>query len=153
MCSGKSTVGRALAEKLGWVFLDMDEELQKIESMTITDIFELKGESYFRQKEFELLKEKADLEKVVISTGGGLGANIQALELMKSKGLVVWLRIDFETFLSRCGQDPTRPLLKKSRAELLEVFESRSGVYSQSHLKLEATSGVNDLVEQILLAC
>ncbi len=153
MCSGKSTLGKALAEALDWSFLDVDRVLEEREGMSIPEIFERRGEEYFRKREFEVLKELSNLEKVVISTGGGLGANIKAMELMKSKGLVVWLKLDFETFLERCAEDSSRPLLRKSKEELIELMKEREKVYSLSHLSLDSKADCEENVKKILLAC
>lgn len=149
MCSGKSTVGKAFAEALGWDFLDTDELIEKQEGMSVAEIFEKKGETYFRERELEILKDLCNKKGLVISTGGGLGANPQALDLMKSSGLVVWLRVDFETFLSRCGGDKSRPLLKKGEKELRELFESRSKVYGQAHLVLDGSKEAKALVDEL----
>ncbi|MCS7171294.1 MAG: shikimate kinase [Aquificaceae bacterium] len=150
MCSGKSTLGKLLSKKLSWEFLDVDMEVEKSEGMPIMEIFEKKGEDYFRSLELETLKTLAKKEKVIISTGGGLGANKEAMEFMKKKGLVVWLIIDFEDFLQRCGKDPSRPLLKKGREELLRLFEERSEVYGSAHILLDSHLNPKALAEQLL---
>lgn len=138
MCSGKTTVGNLLAEKLGWNFLDVDEEIEKREGLTIPEIFKQKGERYFRKLEIEVLKELASLHRVIVSTGGGLGANPQAMKLMKEKGFVVWLKVSFEEFLKRCGNDTSRPLLSLGEEKLRELLKERERVYSQAHLILES---------------
>ena len=151
MCSGKTTLGKMLSEKLGWTFIDVDEEIQKLEKMSIPEIFEKKGEAYFRKLELELLKDLSQKERVVISTGGGLGANQEAMDFMKSRGLVIWLRIDFETFLKRCGDDPSRPLLRKKREDLLNLIEERSKIYTQAHLVLDGKIDAKELLGSIML--
>ena len=153
MCSGKTTFGKLLSKSLGWSFVDIDQEIERKEEMPIKEIFEKKGEEYFRKLEFEMLRSVAEKEKVVVSTGGGLGANLEAMEFMKSKGLVVWLKIDFETFLERCGQDPSRPLLKKGKEELLRLFENRTQVYKQAHLVLDGTGNPEELILKVFEAC
>ena len=153
MCSGKSTVGRLLADMLGWRFVDVDKEVERREKMSIPEIFETKGEDYFRRRELEVLMDLVKDEGLVISTGGGLGSNPKAMELMKTSGLIVWLRIDFETFLERCGKDPSRPLLRKSKEELLKLFESRSRIYAKAHLELDGTLYPSILAEEITRAC
>ncbi len=150
MCSGKSSVGKALARKLGWIFLDVDEEIQKQEKMTIPEIFQKRGEPYFRRLELEVLKDLSNKEKVVIATGGGLGSNPRAMDIMKEKGLVVWLDVAFDTFLKRCGKDPNRPLLKKSKEDLKNLLIERSKVYSLAHLRVEASKEVDAIVEEVL---
>ena len=74
---------------------------------------------------------------MVISTGGGLGANPEAMDLMKERGLVVWLSVSYEDFLNRCGGDTGRPLLKLGEAKLKELLREREKVYSKAHLKIE----------------
>ncbi len=153
MCSGKTTFGRLLSKSLGWSFIDVDQEVEKREGISIRDIFERKGEEYFRKLELEVLCSISEKEKVIISTGGGLGANLEAMEFMKTKGLVVWLKIDFETFLERCGQDPSRPLLKRGKEELLRLFENRSQAYKQAHLVLDGTGNPEELILKVFEAC
>jgi len=149
MCSGKSTLGRAVAQTLGWDFFDTDELIQTQEGMSVAEIFQEKGEDYFRMRELEVLQALCGMDKVVVSTGGGLGANPKALELMKSSGLVVWLRVDFETFLSRCGKDENRPLLKRGKEELRKIFDERSLMYAQAHVWLDALKRPEELVEEL----
>ena len=151
MCSGKTTVGELLSEKLRWRFIDLDKEIENRESMSIPDIFKTKGEDYFRKLELSTLRELSNLDRAVISTGGGLGANPEAMNLMKEKGFVVWLDLSFEEFLKRCGNDENRPLLKRSIQELRELFEKRREVYSKAHLHLEPDSP-EQLVEKIAKA-
>ncbi|MFN3598289.1 MAG: shikimate kinase [Aquificaceae bacterium] len=153
MCSGKTTFGKLLSESLGWRFVDIDQEVERKEEMPIREIFEKKGEEYFRKLEFEMLRSIAEKEKVIISTGGGLGANQKAMEFMKSKGLVVWLKIDFESFLERCEQDPSRPLLKRGKEELLRLFENRAQAYKQAHLILDGTGNPKELISKVFEAC
>ena len=137
MCSGKSTVGKLLARELGWEFVDVDEEIERREGLSIPQIFERKGEPYFRELELEMLRELSDKKQVVVSTGGGLGANPDAMNLMKRRGLVVWLDVPYDTFLERCGKDPNRPLLKKSEEELRRLMEDRNRVYSQADVRVK----------------
>lgn len=137
MCSGKTTVGELLAKGLGWDFIDVDKEIEKNEGMSIPEIFEKKGEPYFRELELRTLMELSRRDRVVVSTGGGLGANPEAMKLMKEKGMVVWLKVSFEDFLKRCGKDEGRPLLKLGEEKLRELLEERNRVYSQAHIEVE----------------
>ncbi len=151
MCSGKSTVGKALAQKLSYSFVDLDEYIEDKEGKSIGEIFSTYGEEYFRKIEMEALETFLNKEKVVVSTGGGLGANEKALLKMKSAGFVVWLDIDFETFLKRCSSSEERPLLKKGLDYVKELFEKRKKVYSLANLRLDGRKNCEDLIEQILL--
>ncbi len=140
MCSGKSTVGREIARRLGWEFVDTDEEIERREGMTVPQIFALRGEAYFRGREREVLEELLSREGVVISTGGGLGADPSAMELMKRSAFVVWLKISFEEFLRRCASDQKRPLLRRGEEELRRLLSEREKVYRTAHLTVSQSA-------------
>ncbi len=152
MCSGKSSLGRALAQNLGWKFIDLDEEVMVRERMTIPEIFQEKGEDYFREAEFKTLKEISTLEYIVIATGGGLGANREAVEYMKSMGKVVWIDVDFEEFLKRCGKDKNRPLLRRGEEELRKLFEERKKIYSLAHLHVKSKNSKEESLRELMQA-
>src|SRR5438309_10732210 len=99
MGSGKSTVGSALADELGWSFIDLDEEIERRESTTISDIFDLQGEDVFREIETALLKERVRNVQggrpQVISLGGGAFLSEENFELVSNNGVTVWLDCEF----------------------------------------------------------
>ena len=151
MGSGKTTVGRILSKKLRYPFVDLDNEIEFREGLTISQIFSLKGEKYFRNLEMEVLEDVVEnLPKFVMATGGGLGANPQAMEYMKKNGIVVWLDVDFDTFLRRTQRDPNRPLLKKPLEELKDLFEKRKEVYSKAHIRVKSQKSPEDTANKIL---
>jgi shikimate kinase len=150
MCSGKSTVGKLLANKLGYTFWDIDQVIEEREGKSIEEIFKDRGEEYFRSLEKKVLEEFLKKEKVVVSTGGGLGADQIAMETMKSAGLVVWLDLDFETFLQRCAHQEGRPLLKEGLDYLRALMEEREKVYRLAHVRLKTDKPPNALVERLL---
>ncbi len=151
MCSGKTTVGKKLAKRIGWKFIDIDSVIERKEGMTIPRIFAEKGEEYFRNLEVQVLYETSKLKRFVIATGGGLGANPDALKFMKDSGFVVWLKVSFEEFMRRCGGKENRPLLKLSEFELKELMKRREEVYSKAHLTVNDDEGeAESKVEQIL---
>ena len=152
MCSGKTTVGKLLSEKLGFEYIDIDEIIEKKEKMSIPEIFKKKGEQYFRKLEFEILKEISQKDNIVVSTGGGLGANKEALNFMKEKGKVIWLNIDFQTFLERCSSSENRPLLRRPLNELRELFEKRKEVYKNAHIEVNGEKKPQKIVEEIILS-
>jgi len=152
MCSGKSTVGKLLASLLGFTFYDVDSEIEKREKLTIPQIFTLRGEAYFRKLEKRILKEISRREKIVVSTGGGLGAKEENLRFMKRRGLVVWLDVNFSTFLKRCKRDRNRPLLKLSIEKLKELYETRKRIYSKADLRIKGELPPERAVKEILSA-
>ena len=155
MCSGKTRVGREVAKRLGFDFIDLDSEIERKEGMTIPEIFEEKGEDFFRKLEFQVLQDISDRKGVVISTGGGLGANPEAMSFMKDRGTVVWLRVSFENFLRRCSSKKDRPLLARGRDYLKRLLEEREKVYSGAHITVDDEGGIEAKVERILslLSC
>lgn len=138
MGSGKSTVGKLLAEDLGMRFVDIDKEVESSEGMSIKDIFKNLGEEYFRDAEKKKLKEYIEKTGFVVSTGGGLGADRQMMELMKASGTVVWIKAEIGTILSRCGNDEERPLLKLPPEKLMELFEKRNQIYSMADIHISS---------------
>ena len=151
MGSGKTTVGKILSKKLKYPFVDLDNEIEFREGLTIPQIFNLKGEQYFRKLEREVLEDVTEnLPKFVMATGGGLGANPTAMEYMKKHGLVVWLDVDFESFLKRTQRDPNRPLLKKPIEELKELFEKRKEVYSRAHIRIRSQRSPEETAKKVI---
>ena len=113
MTSGKSTLGRILANVIGWRFYDLDKELEGQEGMKVTEIFEKKGESYFRQKESEKLKELSRVKKVIISLGGGTIANEENSKFISNSGKTIYLKVDPEIIYTRIKKKTDRPLFKE----------------------------------------
>ena len=150
MCSGKSTVGKMLAENLGYDFVDLDQLIEERQRKSIEEIFLDHGEECFRRLELLTLEELLERERVVVSTGGGLGANKDAMNKMKSSGLVIWLRIDFETFLKRCANSEGRPLLKRGLDYVRKLMEEREHTYRMAHLTLEGGKKPKEIVKEIL---
>jgi len=151
MGSGKSTVGHILAEKLDMEFIDVDTEIEKKENKKISEIFKEKGEPYFRElekKEIDLITKK---KGVVVSTGGGLGADIENMKKMKETGTVIWLDVPINIILKRCEKDINRPLLQQPFEDLKKLFEDRKKVYSMSdiHIKIENQTP-EEIVQEIL---
>ena len=124
-CSGKTSVGKALAMKLGWSFIDADEELVNNYFTTINDIVSEQGWNFFRKKEKGILKKICGLDKHVVATGGGVILDSENVKNMKKSGVVVWLRVTPETVKKRILLDKTtgdfRPSL--SSKGLVEEIE------------------------------
>lgn len=133
--AGKSTVGRAVAEKLGRAFLDFDDEIVRREGMSIADIFGSKGEQHFRQLELRLTKELAQTSGMIVAPGGGWIANPGVVEIVHPPAKLVYLRVRPATALTRLGGDrSTRPLLMRADPlqELTKLLEERRTAYEKA---------------------
>ena len=104
--SGKTTVGRALAARLGWAFLDADERIESAAGMSIKDIFAAEGEAGFRDRESAVLAHLCRLTQTVVATGGGVVLRPANRELLHA-GFVTWLTASPETLSLRIQSDPT----------------------------------------------
>lgn len=112
MAAGKSTIGRLLAERLGWIFIDFDEEIERRTGLPIPEIFRCFGEGEFRAIEAAITREVAEVEEAVLAPGGGWITQPELLDYFGPETLVVWLRISPEEAVRRAERTLThRPLL------------------------------------------
>lgn len=135
MGSGKSTVGKALAKKWGFTYVDTDALIEEMEGMTINEIFATKGEEYFRDLETETVKKiKNKYKRHVISVGGGTPLRAENRKLLKKTGVVIYLKTSPETVLKRLKYDKTRPLLQRpdKEAAVRELLEKRTPIYQSA---------------------
>ena len=124
MASGKSTLGKKLAQTLNIDFIDTDKEIEKKAGAEISWIFEVEGEKGFREREREVLNKSINEEDVVISTGGGIVTENDNMDLMITKGKVVYLKTPLEVQLKRTEKDKKRPLLAKgNKKQILETLK------------------------------
>jgi shikimate kinase len=143
-CTGKSSVGRIVSDALGWVFVDMDNELVAEAGIPIEDIVASRGWKYFREREAQLLERLSQATKQVISTGGGVVTMEENIATMRSSGKVVWLHASPATIAERMAADRDtarqRPPLhgNDSLAEIEAVFAERLPLYDEAmHLQVE----------------
>lgn len=134
MGSGKSTVGRALADKLNMKFIDTDSYIEKREGMTISKIFEKYGEEYFRNAEYEVCRELSASKGYIISTGGGTLLREKNVAEIKKNGTVFFLDTSVSTILERLKFDTTRPLLQRPDKEqaVNELLFQRMPLYKKA---------------------
>lgn len=111
MASGKTTVGRLLAERLDWTFVDLDKVIEDGAGRTVAEIFALEGEAGFRKRETDALQEVAKRRTVVVATGGGAPCREENIEAMLAAGRVFWLDVPPEEAVRRAGKASGRPLL------------------------------------------
>ena len=131
MGSGKSTVGRALARKIGYRFLDSDREIEARCGVDIPTIFDYEGESGFRDRESRMINELTHLPGIVLATGGGSILREENREYLKSRGHVILLQVDIKEQLRRVSSDTNRPLLQTAdpAARLRALMEEREPIY------------------------
>jgi shikimate kinase len=140
MGSGKTTVGRALADELGWMFVDLDEEIEAREKRTIAEIFEAHGEAMFREMEHAALKERVRSVQMgrpqVIALGGGALVNEENFELVSNNGVSVWLDCAFAHVNRRIAGHKHRPLARDPE-QLRVLFETRRDMYARADYRVE----------------
>jgi shikimate kinase len=142
MGAGKTSVGKELAELLGFNFLDTDQLIEDKNGEKITKIFEEKGESFFRAEEKEVLQNLIDKKRFVLSTGGGIWLDKENRERLIELGWCVWLKVSAETAWQRISPNLSqRPLLQRSSdpfQTLSRLLSERKDSYSLTHSSFEA---------------
>lgn len=136
MGAGKTTVGQALADAMGWRFADLDRLIEQREGRSIREIFETRGESEFRRLEGEAIVRCRQLRRAVIALGGGAYIAETNRAHLREIGLTVWLDCPLEVCLQRITGDDARPLLR-SREEMSELFERRRTAYGLADITVE----------------
>lgn len=147
MGSGKSTIGRELGKLLSYPLIDTDSQIEELEKISVSDIFSLKGEDYFRNCETQAVEQLIESEFThhIIATGGGLPVKAENRPLLRKLGYVVWLDANTDTILERTSRNTNRPLLQTEdpRATVEKMLAKRNSIYREvSHLRLQ-TSGLS----------
>jgi len=132
MGSGKSSVGKLLANKLQFSNIDIDKEIEKDEKLSIKEIFEKKGENYFREIESKYLLRKRKL--AVVSCGGGIILNKKNREFLKTSGYTIYLKSSIPTLEKRLLNENGRPLLSNNNLKetLINIYSNRKTLYTSS---------------------
>jgi shikimate kinase len=150
MTAGKTTVARALGARLDWQAVDLDEEIERREGLTVADIFATRGEPAFRQLEREALQRLLPLRHVVVATGGGTFADPANRAAILADGCSIWLDTAFNEVIARLPSDGRRPLAS-SRGQMEALYLARRDSYQLAHLRIDTTgSPVGAVVEQVL---
>jgi shikimate kinase len=128
MGSGKSTIGPILANTLGFEYLDVDQRIEQKTNKLVAEIFRSEGEPAFRALEREVLQELTELNRCVISLGGGTIANEENCQLVLQKGILVYLKLSPEEIIQRVQYRNDRPMLKDAQGNQLPPPELKSRV-------------------------
>jgi shikimate kinase len=133
MGSGKTTVGKIVANELFLDFHDTDAKIEESTGVTIDWIFDIEGESGFRKRETSILKEVVALNSIVLATGGGIIIAEENRELLASRGTVFYLHTPLNTQIERTAKDKDRPLLKDKEPEkvLSDLQKARQAMYEE----------------------
>ena len=151
MGSGKSTVGRVLAQRLGWGFVDMDERIEERTGHRIADLFREQGEAAFREEELAVARELQSATRRVIASGGGAFAEARTREALRAGAFTVWLAGDFATLARRVPTDGSRPLAA-DREIMRRLFEEREPYYRSADLIVDATGAPEVIAGRIVAA-
>ncbi len=156
MASGKTTIGRAVADELGWPFTDIDTEIEARQGKRIAEIFLNEGEAVFRDMETEAIRAHvAQIEAgnpCVVALGGGAFVQPRNWELIQNNGIAVWLDCALETVRKRLGEDTDsiRPLAA-DKGGLQKLYEDRRPLYARADFRIDVdTAELPQIVQKIL---
>ncbi len=151
---GKSTIGKKLADKLNYYFIDSDQEIEDLLGKTINQVFADHGENYFRQIEKNLILDIMSRdEKFIIALGGGSYMDQDTRSILQKKALTVWLNADLETIIHRLKNKNNRPLLNgvDKRKVLANLMNKRTAIYQKSDIKIDiGKKDTEVIVEEII---
>jgi shikimate kinase len=153
MGTGKSAVGKRLAERLGYEFLDLDELIVAEARLPIAQIFATRGESAFRAMERDMVTRVSTRERCVIATGGGALVEPRNLEVLRGMGLVIALTASAEVILSRVGSSGDRPMLwgGDPRQRVVDLLAERTPAYAKADVLVDTSArSVDEVAEHIL---
>ncbi|WP_435171471.1 shikimate kinase [Falsirhodobacter sp. 1013] len=145
MGAGKTAVGTQLARQLGVPFVDTDHEIEAAAHRTIPEIFARDGEEFFRARETQVLERLLQGAPSVLSTGGGAFLAEANRDLIRDKGVSVWLSADLDTLWQRVRNRNTRPLLRtpNPRRTLADLLAAREGIYAQACITVPSKRGTS----------
>ena len=149
---GKTTLGKIVAKERNLKFIDIDENIERKNLMTITEIFEKKGEDFFRNEEKEEVLKSLKKEECIIALGGGAFINKIVRDDILKYSISIWLDLNIKTINNRVKWSNKRPLLKEKKLEKLEnLYEKRKKIYKLANHKIEcAKLSKKNIVRKII---
>ncbi len=155
MGSGKTTVGKLLAEKLDQPFIDLDDLIEENENRSIPEIFQQEGEIYFRKAERKAIFQVCDMRPGVVALGGGALQNQPITDYIKINGLLVFLKAPLSVLLERLSQDSGRPLLQQTddttiRNKIENLLARRNPLYSRSHITVNTETKSPEQISELI---
>lgn len=155
MGTGKSTVGRVVAQRLDFEVVDSDHEIERVQGKSIPEIFATEGEAAFRVMERNFVESGHAASRTVVSCGGGLVVQPGMLELLQSKGVVMCLHASIETILARTSRQRNRPLLEVEdpEARIRTLYAAREPIYQKAGtMILTDARPLNEIVAHVVRA-
>jgi shikimate kinase len=139
MGTGKTAVGKELAQLLDMKLIDVDTEIEKTEKTTIDEIFRQSGEQRFRDKETDMIKAVSRNKNVIISTGGGAVLKKENMDILRENGVIICLTATPETILQRTGANSNRPLLQVENPfkKIKELLDFRKPYYEKADILID----------------
>ncbi len=153
MGTGKTTAGRILARRLGYRFIDVDEEIEREQGVSISHIFSELGEGYFRMLERGKINELSRRPGLVISAGGGAVIDERNIEAIKTGGVIVCLTATPDAVMKRVGNSAGRPLLNvpDPMSRIIELMAAREQFYRKADFTIDTTAMTpKDVAEEII---
>ena len=149
---GKTTLGKIVAKERNLKFIDIDENIERKNLMTITEIFEKKGEDFFRNEEKEEVLKSLKKEECIIALGGGAFINKIVRDDILKNSISIWLDLNIKTINRRVKWSNKRPLLKEKKLEKLKnLYEERKKIYKLANHKIEcAKLSKKNIVKKII---
>ncbi len=140
MGAGKSVIGKRVATMLRLPFYDSDQEIEKAAQMTITELFEIYGESEFRALEQRVILNLMKKSPLILATGGGAYINENIRKAIHKNGISIWLKVDLDILMQRVSKHPTRPLLQTANPKetMQKLMEQRYPIYEKANLTINS---------------
>lgn len=153
MGTGKTTVGERVAQRLSRQFFDMDQIIEQREQMAIPEIFQSKGETYFREQESRLTRELGGLSEIVVATGGGTLLSVANRQLFLQRGMIFCLTARPEEIHRRLQASRNRPLLGDGnlKERIVGLLRDRESIYSLLANRIDTSKFSPDQVVEIVL--